>query len=154
MAVTFPAVGSKDDGTRIQAPLLAGRCTECSSGTAAEKPGRYCSFFRRGNFNSSEESRTILLICFRIIKILLVVLHPSLQTGSDMVQVVEQGHLCKLCRTTAGLNVCLQLTGKQFVATMLLNLQIFCVLIWKLSSWWIHQAIATVCVKSITAGKT
>ena len=38
MAVTFPAVGSKGDGTRIQALLLADRCVESSSGIAGEKP--------------------------------------------------------------------------------------------------------------------
>ena len=50
VAVTFPAVGSKGDGTRIQAPLLADRCMESSSGIAGEKPevllflqtGEYC----------------------------------------------------------------------------------------------------------------
>ena len=50
MAVTFPAVGSKGDDTRIQDPLLANMCTESSSGIAGEKPevffclqtGEYC----------------------------------------------------------------------------------------------------------------
>ena len=32
-----PAVGSKGDGTRIQAPMLADRSTESSSGIAEEK---------------------------------------------------------------------------------------------------------------------
>ena len=47
---TFPAVGSKGDGTRIQAPLLADRSVESSSGIAGQKPeillflqtGEYC----------------------------------------------------------------------------------------------------------------
>ena len=38
MTVTFPAVGSKGDGTRIQALVLADRCTESSSGTVGGKP--------------------------------------------------------------------------------------------------------------------
>ena len=50
MTVTFPTAGSKGDGTRIQATLLADRCTESSNGIAEEKPeillylptGEYC----------------------------------------------------------------------------------------------------------------
>ena len=38
MAVTFPAVGSKDDGTHIQEPLMADRCIKSSSGIAGDKP--------------------------------------------------------------------------------------------------------------------
>ena len=52
MDVKFPAVGSKDDGTRIQAPLPADKCMESSSGIAGE-----CAFCRRANIVSNEESR-------------------------------------------------------------------------------------------------
>ena len=54
MAVTFPAVGSKGHGTRIQAPLLEERCMENSSGIA----GTLSAVFTAGNIRPSAE-RTI-----------------------------------------------------------------------------------------------
>ena len=38
MAVRFPAVRSKGDGIRIQAPLMADSCMKSISGIAGEKP--------------------------------------------------------------------------------------------------------------------
>ena len=57
MAVTFTTVGSKGNGTRIQAPLLADRCMESSSGVGGEKPEVFC---KRANIVSSAESRIVL----------------------------------------------------------------------------------------------
>ena len=57
MTVTFPAMGLKGDDTRFQAPQVADRCTEGSSGKAGMNPD--C---RRSNIFSSEESRTDLYV--------------------------------------------------------------------------------------------
>ena len=83
---------------------------------------------------------------FRIIKILHVfwlslIRYPIIQTSSSGVQFVEQGQLYKFGPATAGLKVCWQPTGQQWVATMGLYFPIFSVLIWKLRAGGFRQEL-------------
>ena len=147
MAVTFPAVGSKRDGTQIQAPLLADRCMESSCGIAGYKlflqTVEYCQQWREQDCFKGCTSYVILTNYLNIACTLIV--FDSLPHRSNQLWWgVEQDQLYKVCSATAGLKACWQLTGLQSVATMGLNFPIFSVLIWKLSSWWIHLGVETV----------
>ena len=65
MAVTFTAVGSKGDDIQIQAPLMADRCMESSSGIAREKPvilfflqtGEYCQHEEKACWQPTGQQR-------------------------------------------------------------------------------------------------
>ena len=59
VAVTFSAVGSIGDVTRIQVPLPADRSKDSSSGIAGEKPEALL-FLPTTNIVSSEQSRAVI----------------------------------------------------------------------------------------------